>query len=325
MLILAAVSIATLTGENGILTQANQAKITSDIAGVKEQAQLDIATWTAERLKNGQDTTLDDATVKSIIEDANKDNSNKYYSELTDTKIITKQRNEILLSDLYTKTSSVLLASEALTIDTTNKISSYVNYVDKNEKKILCKVLYDADSDYGLQIVAVNPVDTVILGPDDPILPAEMASQSKFEKSKYSYNNAIKTLNDKAETYRNPKYTDENGARCVGSVPDNPSSESGYFKAFVGYTYMNDYNGIFKDTDSNYSNTTHNRDWQQLAVVGAKGITDITKSDCYWLASRFVESNSNYSSFFVRFVGSNGWLDKRHLVRCYVSWLDRRH
>ena len=104
LLILAGVTIATLTGENGILTQAQNAKTASDIAEVKEQAQLDIANWTAERLKNGEDATLDDATVKSIIESANQNNTNKYYSELTDTSIKTKQGNEILLSDLYTKT-----------------------------------------------------------------------------------------------------------------------------------------------------------------------------------------------------------------------------
>lgn len=105
LLILAGVTIATLTGENGILTQTENAKKVSDIAEVKEQAQLDIANWTAERLKNGEDTKLDDATVKSIIESANQNNTNKYYSELTETSIKTKQGNEIMFSDLYTKTT----------------------------------------------------------------------------------------------------------------------------------------------------------------------------------------------------------------------------
>ena len=101
LLILAGVTIAALTGENGILNQANKAKIKSDIAEVKEKAQLDIANWTAEKLKNGEDTTLNDATVKSIIESANQNNTNKYYSELTDTSIMTKQGNEILFSEFY--------------------------------------------------------------------------------------------------------------------------------------------------------------------------------------------------------------------------------
>ena len=101
LLILAGVSIATLTGENGILTRANDAKEQTEIASVKEQAQLDIANWIAERLQNNEDTTLDDSTIKSIIETANTGNSNKYYKELQDDKIITPSGYEILYAELY--------------------------------------------------------------------------------------------------------------------------------------------------------------------------------------------------------------------------------
>lgn len=137
LLILAGVTISTLTGENEILNQANQAKIKSDIAEVKEQAQLDIANWTAEKLKNGQDTNLDDATVKSIIDTANNDKTNKYYSRLTGTSIITKQGNEILFSDLYTKTTPTF-NPETLTIGEAKNTDKYgwkvTNYdVEKTE------------------------------------------------------------------------------------------------------------------------------------------------------------------------------------------------
>ncbi len=101
LLILAAVSIATLTGENGILTRANDSKKQTEIASVKEQAQLDIANWIAERLENGEDTTLDDATIKNIIETANASNTDKYYKELQSDKIITPSGYEILYSELY--------------------------------------------------------------------------------------------------------------------------------------------------------------------------------------------------------------------------------
>ena len=102
LLILAGVSIATLTGENGILTRANDSKKQTEIASVKEQAQLDIANWIAERLENGEDTTLDDATIKNIIETANASNTDKYYKELQSDKIITPSGYEILYSELYT-------------------------------------------------------------------------------------------------------------------------------------------------------------------------------------------------------------------------------
>ena len=101
LLILAAVSIATLTGENGILTRANDAKEQTEIAEVKERAQLDIANWIAERLENGEDTTLDDATIKNIIETANASSTDKYYKELQSDKIITPSGYEILYSELY--------------------------------------------------------------------------------------------------------------------------------------------------------------------------------------------------------------------------------
>ena len=48
LLILAGVSIAMLTGENGILTQANSSKEKTEISEVKEQAKLDIMSWRTE-------------------------------------------------------------------------------------------------------------------------------------------------------------------------------------------------------------------------------------------------------------------------------------
>lgn len=155
LLILARVTIATLTGDNGILNQANQAKIKSDIAEVKEQAQLDIANWTAEKLKNGEDTTLNDATVKSIIESANQNNMNKYYSELTDTSIKTKQGNEILFSDLYTKTTPSF-NPETLTIEAAVNTDKYgwkvTNYNNVEETETGGWRLFYQDSNYAYLI-----------------------------------------------------------------------------------------------------------------------------------------------------------------------------
>ena len=67
LLILAGVSIAMLTGENGILTQAQTSKERTEIAEAKEQAKLDIMAWRAEELAKGNSGALDDATVKTII------------------------------------------------------------------------------------------------------------------------------------------------------------------------------------------------------------------------------------------------------------------
>ena len=154
LLILAGVVIATLTGDNGILGKANEAKIKSDIAEVKEQAQLDIANWTAEQLKNGQDTTLNDEKVKNIIESANQNNTNKYYSELTDTSIKTKKGNEILYSDLYTKTTPSF-DPETLTIGTainTNKYGWKVKNYNEEENETGVWRLFFQDNNYAYLI-----------------------------------------------------------------------------------------------------------------------------------------------------------------------------
>ena len=97
LLILAGVSIAMLTGQNGILTQAQNASTQTEIAEAKEKAQMDIMAWQSERLENGQDATLNDETVKTIL--TGKD----YVKELKDTSFISvKGNHEIQYSDLYT-------------------------------------------------------------------------------------------------------------------------------------------------------------------------------------------------------------------------------
>ena len=67
LLILAAVSMATLTGENGILTQAGRASEQTEIAEAKEKARLDIASWKADKVSNGEDSTLNDSVIKQIL------------------------------------------------------------------------------------------------------------------------------------------------------------------------------------------------------------------------------------------------------------------
>ena len=154
LLILAGVTIATLTGDNGILGKANEAETKSDIVEVKEQAQLDISNWMAERIRNGEDTVLDDATVKSIIESANQNNTNKYYSELTDTSIKTKKGNEILYSDLYTKTTPSF-DPETLTIGTainTNKYGWKVKNYNEEENETGVWRLFFQDDKYAYLI-----------------------------------------------------------------------------------------------------------------------------------------------------------------------------
>ena len=103
LLILAGVTIATLMGDNGILTKANDAKEQTEIAEVKERAQLDIASWVADKMQNGEDATVNTPDlVRNILNTANPDADNRYYKEVTDEGVVTPNDYIVPISELYT-------------------------------------------------------------------------------------------------------------------------------------------------------------------------------------------------------------------------------
>ena len=295
LLILAGVTIATLTGENGILTRATDAKEQTEIASVREQAQLDMTNWIADKMKNGEDATVNTPEkVQEILEATNQNNENKYYKGFTDTGITTPNGYEVPYEELYTNSSSGgettsktvedLVAGDRVYYDTGNTSI-------ENQGVIECIVLYDSSSEYGVQIIAADTVDTVILG------------DSNFNTAMNSYNNAITTLNAKAEEeYLNTTYASD--ARCVGSVPNNKNTESGNFTS--EYSYMSSYTS-FKDADTNYET-----DYNQMGTLNIRR----ANSD-YWLASRSVDSGTLSSYFNVRYVNTNGIV--QGLDFCYVG------
>lgn len=157
-----------------------------------------------------------------------------------------------------------------------------------DEGVIECIVLYDKayndenGTDYGIQMISADTIDTVTLGSSD------------FNASRDSYNNAIITLNEKAEEYLNTTYA--SNARCVGSVPDNKNVQSGWHRRWD--TWFTPYNNTFIDTDKNY-----NADYKQ---IGAGNLNIATIGKYYWLASHYVQINSFSSNFQIRCIGSNG-------------------
>ena len=318
LLILAAVSIATLTGQNGILTRADDAKRENEIASVKEQARLDISNYIAEKLENGEDSTVNTPEkVQEILEAANQNNENKYYKGFTETGITTPSGYEVPYEELYTtgssgegttsKTVEDLVVGDKVYYDTGN--------ISIGDQGIIeCTVLYDKaynesnGTNYGIQIISTDIIKNtegtkvaVNLGSND-----ETVDGSGFNKARNSYNNALKRLYDEAQKYLNTTYASE--ARCVGSDPADPdwdteTDEAEYFTRNEGdedyYSYMKNYYGTFKDIDDKYD-----KDWTQMGTI--EGIKPV--SDYYWLVSRFVTSNSNNSDFYVRCVDTSGYL-----------------
>lgn len=306
LLILAGVSIATLTGDNGILTKARDASRETEITSVKEQAQIDIANWIAGQLENGGDGIIDEwGEVKKVLDEANPIEENRYYKNVTEEGVETPNGYIIPIEELYTTGSSVAEVPTRPIQDL--KEGDKVYYIDKNGTKRECTVLYDSTSEYGVQIITTNVVeDEVSLGDKDETV----TGSDDFEKAKNSYNNALKRLYDEAQKYLNTTYA--SSARYVGSDPADPdwdttTNEAGYYTKEVAegknkyHSYMETggwYNNVFKNEDEKYKT-----DWTQMGTIpGIKG------DELYWLASRRIDSDSSNTKFVVRHVTGLGSL-----------------
>lgn len=96
-----------LSGDNSILQKTTEAKQTTERSEAKEQAQMDIMEWIADKTTNHQNTSLNDSKVKTIL------TGKAYVKEAKDTSFITaKGEYEIPYSELYTAsdtTSTVTL------------------------------------------------------------------------------------------------------------------------------------------------------------------------------------------------------------------------
>ncbi len=80
LLILAGVSIATLTGENGILTRASDAKIETIVATVKENLQLEEIEKAIDEEEVTPETMLAEGKVKRTVQQAEDGNYYMYYA-----------------------------------------------------------------------------------------------------------------------------------------------------------------------------------------------------------------------------------------------------
>lgn len=76
LLILAGITIATLTGENGLFARAQRAKIKSQLASAKEEVSLAIAAKISEDYDN-----IDSITPKMVVDEINKKQGNSVYAE----------------------------------------------------------------------------------------------------------------------------------------------------------------------------------------------------------------------------------------------------
>ena len=101
LLILAGISIMMLTGDNGILTKAGDAKVSTEKLEAIEQAKIDIMTWITDKKVNQENASLDDNKVKTIL------TGKSYVKEAKNSSFITaKGEYEIPYSELYEQEGS---------------------------------------------------------------------------------------------------------------------------------------------------------------------------------------------------------------------------
>ena len=307
LLILAGVTIATLTGDNGILTQAGNAKEQTEKADIIERAKIEIVGVQSEN--NGELPKEDlDRILKSYDKDGTiriDDEGNRY--------IVTSKNYKILASDIWSKETPVIVAKKVLKTDSTateaKDKSPYVLY-----NNILCRVLYNDDT-HGIQIISADNVGNVTLGNGDTLVgnadfeyDGSVTINDNFKLAATSYNKAVTTLNNKAKTYKNSTALD---ARCLGSdpVPTNgvfAEDVAGYWSRSYEYLKKYGWNDKFKTSDTKYK--------EDVAKLNSLGLNISTDS---WLASRYVSSYSSYTCFDVRSVSSSGDTNDEYL--CYVD------
>ena len=312
LLILAAISITMLTGDNSILKRAVDAKEKTERSQVKEQAQLDILAWQSEKFQKNENSKLNDTIIKEIL--TGKD----YVKSANKTSFIsTKGEYEILYSELYISNYQEDDASPEIKYGYANNsgttdadkliVGDIINYYyDKTKSPIQCEIIYD-DETHGLQVISLDSVRNVELGfgpesdetavHEDPYAIEAFKNgapsgyeNTDFEKCRWSYNHAISTLNKYAQDYLGDMAIN---ARCVGSSSDNiilNEDESSNMVAFSNYT------GQFKDTDNNIrgpyaaSNGYTENISEDLKTLDSLGIAITSSGAGYWLASRHTHS-----------------------------------
>ena len=296
-----------LTGQNGILTQAQNAKEETEESKDWEQVKLAVTSGKLENITDGTDLNT------AIQNELRKTDSAATVTGETDEKEITYFGK---VYNVNVETGATSGGEDAFQKPDYNdamlslKQKDYVLYdtgrpeVGENGK-VLCQVLYEASSPYGLQIIPVEcikengeyiSVSLMSYKYEDGLEYDEMVSIAKSE-----YNSAIEVLNEKAMTYANDNYILD--ARCVGSNPINKNSENiNTVKMTTRHNnpdtgeieYGETIDTNLKDTDNNYLTDYENLEELQMLHMAVDEQYYGQPFLPYWLASRYNDEGIIY-------------------------------
>ena len=316
LLILAGITIASLTGNNGLLARAVAAKEETEKAGAKEQIGTEVLasyntigkldeTMLATNLKHVAGLTYEDGSAigdKVELPTTVKLNGNLY-------NIYGEGRIEAEETHIYSDETKAKLTE-----------GKYVTYQGKPYI-----VLYDVNSGYGwIEIISESPLKTVSLGyADTKVKTSDFpytgsgTMNDNARKAAASYNRLITTLHEEAQEYLS-NLADR--ARCVGSDPKYPTNDVVSTTYTNEYSYMETYswNNRFKVADINYTRgddtSKPKRDKDQMDGLDIAKYTDNTYY-AYWLASRDVNADSSDTYFYVPLLINNSNVYNFYLCR----------
>ena len=201
LLILAGVSIAMLTGQNGILNQAQNAAKQTEIENAKEQAQMDILAWQSDKLEKGESTDLSNSIIKEIL--TGKD----YVGIAGDESFTTKNGGyEIPYSDLLYNSNKAELP-EGLQVGSTvyyNPDGTYEwksKYCSSPEDKTYQKTLDSSSGAFDLQkwrVFDINETTGEIKLVSIHSTQVDEISEegTVYLKGAQGYNNSVQLLNE---------------------------------------------------------------------------------------------------------------------------------
>ena len=178
LLILAGVSIATLTGENGILKKASEAKDKTQIADVIERVQTDIL---GLETNNGQKISKEE--LRKILEKYFEEVPDPLPDDLTTLTLKSKQKyggQKIEVSKIYN--GGLIVTAESITAD---EYGAYVNYgidINNNGKTDDDWKIFYKDSEDRIFLIAADYVPDTCKALTDSTAKAKMTQSGQLGK-----------------------------------------------------------------------------------------------------------------------------------------------
>ena len=290
LLILAGISISMLSGDNSILQKATDAKTNTEKATVVELAQADILGKIAEN----KGDTISETQLRAILSKYFEEFDDELPEDLSDTTITLTSKNEygsysdIALLEIY---NGSIKKAEKIKTTLDLREGDIVRY-NSSIGNIDCVVLYDStEDDYleaGVQMVSAQTLGENIELGNGSGTESGSWDNNLFNISKNSYNNAITTLNNIAETFRkNDNAEITISARCLGTNPNASANSRFQYSASI--------------------NTITNKDFSKIQDLSLNNITEK-----YWLAHQYLYMPMNQQYWGVCLV-DNGEIKPNHL------------